>query len=915
MSDVGVDQQTLRKDAYTSLYFPQQHQVAVSGVKDVVRHGWLTKQGGRISTWKRRWCVLSAATGTLYYYKTQRDAKPAGFIPLDDCVVRRGGSKRAFAFEIAHSQRRVFSLFADTEPDLYSWLAALEHLIAALRDKALRDRDAVWLDLVRPSLLHSLSTPSSARSSPRGSVLVPPAGDAASARLRSASFESRPAVVLRTRSASVDQDSSSDDNGDDDDDDGDDDDDDSEATTEEINGEAAADDDDNDDDDDDDDDDDKKKNKKKKEEKQKLEVGDKKSRPQQTPSSDAPRRAASLLGRSQSSRKFTTLKEASLSDAQQRRNISSDRPTDLAALNETTMSTGIVSWRVLSALLGARALSAAHADALRFLLFATVLPTTKWLDKPQAPLDACSGEDLAFVTREQLNFFVHVFGPHEKWLSWCVPLSKCYHGAISAARAKTLLEGALVGSFLLRLTPAALPPITPAQTLHMIESEKLRPHDMPDWPEPPLLVFHCRTLEGIRELPVRREPNTLYHYLPGDTIWADLGALLKNTPAFVAPFSAPLVLWQEHFAKADAELRSGANRTISVGGDIVTRRRVKSRKLSTERDHRPAGAVDLSASAGDAPSDHPTSPRRVTVADQLKIAVARRLTTIRRGKVDAGADETPSAAPEVQLSPRRRLVQAQLELVMREKEKMEEQLAAKKLAEQAAHQELLAAAAQCPLTPAQVAHWLRERRVRAERAAQLLADERRVEIECAVARVEIAIAELCVVAAETPGAIASTTHPAVAELRLRRDELRRWVSEDDDDQTVALLASDDVDKELHSRAKAALHKVSGEATMRHLWRVVPLEKVTALLASGTAYDEDFSMSGSSLIKPLASANQNYARVLELELRRTLTNESDSAFLASHQRAAAATIVAETCGRVRFVGEVCDAQALARLQAL
>jgi hypothetical protein len=912
MSDAGVDQQSLRKDAYTSLYFPQQHQVAVSGVKDVVRHGWLTKQGGRISTWKRRWCVLSAATGTLYYYKTQRDAKPAGFIPLDDCVVRRGGSKRPFAFEIAHTQRRVFSLFADTEPDLYSWLAAIEHLIAALRDKALRDRDAVWLDLVRPSLLHSLSTPSSARSSPRGSVHLPPAGDAASARLRSASFESRPAVVLRTRSASVDQDSSSGDgDNDDNNDDDDDDDDDSEATTEEINGEAAADDDDNNDDDDDADD---KKNKKKKKQQQ-LESSEKKSRPQKTPSSDAPRRAASLLGRSQSSRKFTTLKEASLSDAQQRRSIS-DRPTDLAALNETTMSTGIVSWRVLSALLGARALSAAHADALRFVLFATVLPTTKWLDKPQAPLDACSDEDLAFVTREQLNFFVHVFGPHDKWLSWCVPLSKCYHGAISAARAKTLLEGALVGSFLLRLTPAALPPITPAETLHMIESEQLRPEDMPDWPEPPLLVFHCRTLEGIRELPVRREPNTLYHYLPGDTIWADLGALLKNTPAFVAPFAAPLVLWQERFAKADAELRSGANnRTISVGGDIVTRRRVKSRKLSPERDHRSVGPVDLSASAGDAPTDHPTSPRRVTVADQLKIAVARRLTTIRRAKVDAGADETPSAAPEVQLSPRRRLVQAQLELVMREKEKMEEQLAAKKLAEQATHQELLAAAAQCPLTPAQVAHWLRERHVRAERAAQLLADERRVEIECAVARVEIAIAELRVVVAETPGAIAPTTHSAVVELRLRRDELRRWVNEDDDDQTTALLASDDFDKELHSRAKAALHKVSGEATTRHLWRVVPLEKVTALLESGTAYDEDFSMSGSSLVKQLASANKNYARVLEIELRRTLTNESDSAFLESHQRGPAATIVAETCGRVRFVGEVCDAQVLARLQAL
>lgn len=34
-------------DAYTALYFPHHHQIPVSGVKDVLRHGWLTKQGVR----------------------------------------------------------------------------------------------------------------------------------------------------------------------------------------------------------------------------------------------------------------------------------------------------------------------------------------------------------------------------------------------------------------------------------------------------------------------------------------------------------------------------------------------------------------------------------------------------------------------------------------------------------------------------------------------------------------------------------------------------------------------------------------------------------------------------------------------------------------------------------------------------
>jgi hypothetical protein len=42
------------EDAYTSLYFPQFHQIAVSAIKDVVRHGWLTKQGVKSGKKKKK---------------------------------------------------------------------------------------------------------------------------------------------------------------------------------------------------------------------------------------------------------------------------------------------------------------------------------------------------------------------------------------------------------------------------------------------------------------------------------------------------------------------------------------------------------------------------------------------------------------------------------------------------------------------------------------------------------------------------------------------------------------------------------------------------------------------------------------------------------------------------------------------
>lgn len=49
------------------------------------KKGYLTKQGGRIKTWKRRWCVLS--DNCLYYFKSQDDPDPCGIIPLENIGV------------------------------------------------------------------------------------------------------------------------------------------------------------------------------------------------------------------------------------------------------------------------------------------------------------------------------------------------------------------------------------------------------------------------------------------------------------------------------------------------------------------------------------------------------------------------------------------------------------------------------------------------------------------------------------------------------------------------------------------------------------------------------------------------------------------------------------------------------------
>ena len=96
---------------YASIYFPEFHRVdAVTAVRSGAEaFGWLAKQGGRIAqASKRRWFVLVRARAALYYYKTQKDAEPSGFVPLEDCAVARDAKRPlALVLALANSSRHL----------------------------------------------------------------------------------------------------------------------------------------------------------------------------------------------------------------------------------------------------------------------------------------------------------------------------------------------------------------------------------------------------------------------------------------------------------------------------------------------------------------------------------------------------------------------------------------------------------------------------------------------------------------------------------------------------------------------------------------------------------------------------------------------------------------------------------------
>ncbi|KAJ8045683.1 Pleckstrin-likey domain-containing family H member 2 [Holothuria leucospilota] len=93
------------------------------------KSGWLTKLGGRVKTWKKRWFVLNEKDFELVYYKSVNDSsrKPRGQIALDASCKITSWDQSA-TFELMTS-KRTFYLTAESQEERKSWINAIQTVL------------------------------------------------------------------------------------------------------------------------------------------------------------------------------------------------------------------------------------------------------------------------------------------------------------------------------------------------------------------------------------------------------------------------------------------------------------------------------------------------------------------------------------------------------------------------------------------------------------------------------------------------------------------------------------------------------------------------------------------------------------------------------------------------------------------
>jgi len=99
------------------------------------REGYLTKQGGSIKTWRKRFFILKGKN--LYYFKTPKDLQFTGKIDLEPTsVVKEEQDKKKKSMISITTTKRIFFMYPDKPEDIRSWIEAIQRNVDGLKPQS-----------------------------------------------------------------------------------------------------------------------------------------------------------------------------------------------------------------------------------------------------------------------------------------------------------------------------------------------------------------------------------------------------------------------------------------------------------------------------------------------------------------------------------------------------------------------------------------------------------------------------------------------------------------------------------------------------------------------------------------------------------------------------------------------------------
>eukprot|EP01027_Heterolobosea_sp_BB2_P013998 GEZU01020139.1.p1 GENE.GEZU01020139.1~~GEZU01020139.1.p1 ORF type:complete len:701 (-),score=127.54 GEZU01020139.1:368-2470(-) len=104
-------------------------QDVMQNINSSEKNGWLTKRGGSVKTWKKRFCILRGSV--LFYYKDRNDTEPKGYVDIAGHCVRRMRPAEA-TLEVDKKNclkivcpERTWYMYAEKSEEIDDWAASM----------------------------------------------------------------------------------------------------------------------------------------------------------------------------------------------------------------------------------------------------------------------------------------------------------------------------------------------------------------------------------------------------------------------------------------------------------------------------------------------------------------------------------------------------------------------------------------------------------------------------------------------------------------------------------------------------------------------------------------------------------------------------------------------------------------------